>query len=301
MATFNQSPLVPQEIIDAAQDSSLVLFIGAGISRLVGCPSWDGFARQVLEQLTPGAMNYHEQKLISSIPDPRKQLSLCKIIEQDVDNLKINYHKIFDIKPPDDNVYKHINQYSCSFVTTNYDKFIQPEYVKGKSEQEWRIYELSKLLAANLDVRGNVIHLHGCIDNPQDMVITTKDYLKHYSSGEVTTFLQHLFSKKTVLFLGYGLEELEVLEYILKSSDQQGGVQKRLFILQGFFNADYSLFEKLKKFYSESFNAGLIGFPLDYENYNQQVEIIKKWREQLTFGDLSLVYEAAAMEAELNG
>jgi hypothetical protein len=67
MTTFNQSPPIPQEIIGAAQDSSLVLFIGAGISRLVGYPSWDGFARQVLEQLTPSTMNYHEKKLISSI------------------------------------------------------------------------------------------------------------------------------------------------------------------------------------------------------------------------------------------
>jgi len=238
MSRFDPSPLVPQEIIDAAQDSSLVLFIGAGISRLVGCPSWDGFARQVLEQLTPDAMNYHERKLISSIPDPRKQLSLCKIIEKDAGHFKVDYRKIFDIKPPDDNVYKHINQYSCSFVTTNYDKFIQPEYVNGKAEQDWRIYERSKILASNLDVRGNVIHLHGCIDNSQNMVITTKDYLIHYSSGEVPTFLKHLFSKKTVLFLGYGLEELEILEYVLKCSDQQGQAQKRLFILQGFFDAD---------------------------------------------------------------
>jgi hypothetical protein len=301
MDTFNQSPPVPQEIIDAAQDGSLVLFIGAGISTLVGCPSWDDFAWQVLEQLTPSAMNYHEQKLISSIPDPRKQLSLAKIIEDDAGRPKVDYRKIFDKKLPEDNVYTHINQYSCSFITTNYDKFLQPEYVNGKAEQDWRFYERSDLLAAKLDVRGNVVHLHGCIDNPKNMVITTKDYLNHYSSGEVPRFLKHLFLNKTVLFLGYGLEELEILEYVLKSSDQQGLEQKRLFILQGFFNADYSLFEKLKKFYSESFNAQLIGFPLDYESYHQQVEIIKKWREQLTFGDPSLVDEAAAMEAELNG
>ncbi|TRW97201.1 SIR2 family protein [Candidatus Methylobacter oryzae] len=301
MDTFNQSPPVPPEIIDAAQDGSLVLFIGAGISRLVGCPSWDGFAWQVLEQLTPSAMNYHEQKLIRSIPDPRKQLSLAKIIENDAGQSKVDYHEIFDKPLSEENVYKYINQYSCSFVTTNYDKFIKPEYVRGKAEQNWRFYERSDLLASKLDVRGNVVHLHGCIDNHKSMVVTTKDYLNHYSSNEVPKFLKHLFSKKTVLFLGYGMEELEILEYVLKSSDQQGQEQKRLFILQGSFNADYSLFEKLKKFYNESFNAELIGFSLDKKNYNQQVEIIKKWGEQLTFGDQSLIDEAAAMEDELNG
>ncbi|HEY8034988.1 MAG TPA: SIR2 family protein [Methylobacter sp.] len=300
MDTFNQSPPVPPEIIDAAQDGSLVLFIGAGISRLVGCPSWDGFAWQVLEQLTPSAMNYHEQKLIRSIPDPRKQLSLAKIIENDAGHPKVDYDKIFNQKLNDENIYKYINQYSCSFVTTNYDKFIQPECMAVKAEQDWRIYERSDFLAAKL-VKGNVVHLHGCIEKPQNMVITTKDYLTHYSSDEVSTFLKNLFLKKTVLFLGYGLEELEILEYVLKYSGQQELNQRSLFILQGFFNADYSLFKKLEKFYSDSFNAQLIGFPLDHENFHQQVEIIKKWREQLTFGSSSLIDEAAAMESELDG
>jgi len=301
MDTFNQSPPIPQEIVDAAQDGSLVLFIGAGISRLVGCPSWDGFAWQVLYQLTPNAMNYHEQKLISSIPDPRKQLSLAKIIEGDTGKPIVDYHKIFDKKLPEDHIYKHINQYSCSFITTNYDKFIRPDYVTDKPEKDWRFYESSELLASNLDVRGNVVHLHGCIDNPKDMIITTKDYINHYSGGEVPKFLQHLFSNKTVLFLGYGMEELEILEHVLRNSDQLEQKQKRLFILQGFFNADYSLFDKLKKFYSGSFNATLIGFPLDHESYNQQISIVEKWREKLSFGDPSLLDEALAMEADLNG
>lgn len=302
MDTFNQLPPVPLEIADAAEDGSLVLFIGAGISRLVGCPSWDGFASQVLEQLTPKAMNYHEQKLISAIPDPRKRLSLAKVIEDEAgDDQLVNYDEIFEIEARKSDVYDHINKYNCSFVTTNYDKLLNPDCRREVPEEDWRFYEASSILAETLDVKGNVIHLHGCINNPQEMIISTKDYLKHYSSDEITTFLKHLFSDKTVLFLGYGLEELEVLEHVLKNSEQQGAQQKRLFILQGFFNADYSLFEKLEKFYKNSFNAKLIGFPLDHENYSQQVAIIKNWGEKLTFNDLSIVDEAELMEAELDG
>ena len=71
-----------------------------------------------------------------------------------------------------------------------------------------------------LDRNGNVVHIHGCVDDPDSMVITTRDYLDHYSTTEVQDFLRYLFEKKTVLFLGYGLEEIEVLEYILRRGGQ---------------------------------------------------------------------------------
>lgn len=300
MTSFNQSPPIPPEIVDAAQDGSLVLFIGAGISRLVGGPSWDEFAGKVLAQLTPTPLDYHQQRLLKSISDPRKQLSLAKIIEK-VSQKKINYHKIFtEIDIPAENIYKYINRFECSFVTTNYDKLIEPENVNGRPETEWRIYNRSGVLAANLDVPGNVMHLHGCVDSPENMIITTKDYLDHYSSDEVPAFLEHLFSKKTVLFLGYGLEELEILEYVLKSARREPKNQFRLFILQGFFNADNWLFEQLRNFYLDSFHAQLIGFPLDFESHRQQVEIIKKWVEKLKFNDPALIDEATMMLEELH-
>jgi len=132
-------------------------------------------------------------------------------------------------------------------------------------------------------------------------VITTKDYLSHYASEEIPAFLDHLFENKVVLFLGYGLEEIEILEYILKGSTHSRAAEKRLFILQGFFNAEMSLFEKLKKYYEQSFQAELIGFPKDYFEYEQQTEIIKKWSEELSFNSMELVDELRLMEEELNG
>jgi hypothetical protein len=96
------------------------------------------------------------------------------------------------------------------------------------------------------------------------------------------------------------LEETEILEYVLKSSDQREEPQKRLFILQGFFNAEEPLFNKLKDYYEQSFNAQLIIFPRDHEDFTQQRDIIKKWWEELEFRDLPRVYNLAALEADLD-
>ena len=253
MAILRAEPKLPDEIIEAAKAGNLVLFIGAGISRMAGHQSWDGFADAVVNQLVKNeVIDHHEKSLINALPDPRKRLSIAKILDED-NGEKVDYKKIFELEEPWSDVYDFINKYECTFVTTNYDKLIKPSISRGRPESTWRSFKRNDLLNAKLDTKGSVIHLHGCVDDPSSMIVTTKDYLEHYVSEEVPIFLTHLFSTKVVLFLGYGLEETEILEYVLKSSNQKEEPQKRLFILQGFFNAEEPLFTKLKAYYDYEF------------------------------------------------
>ena len=138
------------------------------------------------------------------------------------------------------------------------------------------------------------------------MIVTMRDYLDHYSNLAVQTFLRELFEKKTVLFMGYGLEEIEVLEYILR----QGGAietidrnqpRVRRFIIQGFFDADRNLFDFLHDYYRESFESELIGFPKDQKDYEQLVDLITEWARSLTFKRMELVDEVARLEDEIDG
>ncbi len=299
---LREMPELEPEIITAAKEGSLVLFIGAGISRLVGHQSWDGFAYAVVEQLvTNRVINHYEKEMINALPDPRKRLSIAKILDEESENgTEVDYKNIFTLSKEYSDIYKSINEFGCTFVTTNYDKLIAPELSKGKNENEWRYFHRQDLLSANLDQKGAVIHLHGCIDEPGSMVITTTDYLNHYSSSEIPEFLEKLFLNKTVLFLGYGLEETEILEYVLKSSSQAGAPETKLFISQGFFSGEQLLFDKLSKYYRKSFNAKLIGFLKDHENFEQQTSIIEKWVNLLDFGGARLADQLAGLDDDLS-
>src|SRR5687768_14944798 len=119
--TFNPSPPLPGELEHSARSGELVVFVGAGISRLINCPSWDGFADRVLQQLVPDCIDYYELSQIRSIADPKKRLSIAKIIAQEK-KCEIDYASIFAVKTPSENVYAHLNALSCSFVTTNYER-----------------------------------------------------------------------------------------------------------------------------------------------------------------------------------
>jgi len=57
-------PELSSEVENAARSGELVVFVGAGISRLVDCPSWDQFADRVLTQLVPNGINYYERDRI---------------------------------------------------------------------------------------------------------------------------------------------------------------------------------------------------------------------------------------------
>lgn len=294
---------IPPEIENAAQSGELVVFVGAGISRLIDCPSWDGFADKVLQQLVPKGIDHYELSQINNIKDPKKKLSIAKIIARNKEII-IDYGPIFRVETKPDNVYSYLNSFNSAFVTTNYEKYLQPESRKASPEKHWRFFKREHLLGANLEENGNVIHLHGCLDDHETMVITTRDYLDHYASPEVQDFLKYLFAKKTILFLGYGLDEIEVLEYIHRRggvAEKKEGERYRRYILQGFFESEEPLFNMLHDYYKESFGSILMGFSRNQKDYSQVVEIIASWADKLKFGKVSLADEVAALEDEING
>lgn len=301
-STLDPLPALPPEIENAAQSGELVVFVGAGVSRLINCPSWDEFASRVLQQLAPKGINYYDLNQIGRIVDPKKRLSLALIVAKKT-KIEIDYSTIFKVPLEKDNIYSYLNSFNSSFVTTNYDKYLCPDSRQTHPENTWRWSKREQLLGANLDRNGNVVHLHGCVDDPNTMVITTRDYLDHYSTKEVQDFLKRLFERKTVLFLGYGLEETEVLEYILRRGEASTRERSRFrrFILQGFCQAEKELCDLLCEFYQDSFFTDLIGFPKDYKSHAQLTEVIATWSRALRFGKMALTDEAAALEDEISG
>ena len=286
----------PNEVIQAAMSGELVMFVGSGISMLLGLPSWKGLAEEALKDLRQSSLlDFSEVEQLKTL-DPKKQLSIAKLIAQENGN-SLNLVKHFPDKPEGNSIYKALNDMGCVCVTTNYDELLAPRFRETDDGSTTptpgpRIYEKSRFFPYHLDNPGTVIHLHGAISNPGTMIVTTEDYLKHYDNENVCEFLNELFSRKTVVFIGYGLDEVEILEHILRRGSASLTGDRRRFLLWGCFKSEQLLYEKLYLYYEKSFGVKLLGYLRDYKNFACQEDIIKSWSQKLKIKKPSLTTDA---------
>lgn len=305
-------PTVPDEILEAGKNGDLVLFVGSGISQLGKLPSWKGFAEKVLDSLQDAELlNFDDLAQLKTL-DPKKQLSIAELIAAEK-KFDLNLSKYFASSEEAIKVYADLNRIGSVCVTTNYDELLAPVFDPTKrsstadaavsTKSTKRVFRSEELLIKHANEPGTVIHLHGSISDPKSMIVSTKRYLEHYETESVRDFLTELFAKKVVLFLGYGLDEFEVLEHILRKGEASKSKERKRFALQGYLSSEESLYKRLLDYYEHSFGVHVIGFRRDAKNYHEQVAILKDWAEKIEVrsppmtSDLDFINEVLGDEA----
>ncbi len=141
-------PRVPKEISEAASREELIVFMGAGVSRIIGCPSWKQFAELHLKHLyeEKRLINYHEYINLMTL-EPRKILSVCKniLIEngQKPPPSK-SFLKADESLKQKHKIYEFLYSMKAIYVTTNYDDHLDevasniqaPQTKKGASADQ---------------------------------------------------------------------------------------------------------------------------------------------------------------------
>lgn len=324
-------PNLPDGLREAARRGLLVPFIGAGVSRLAGCPSWVDFADAVLRSLIQaGKFSYSQLEQIRNL-NPRVKLSFARRLARD-SKVSIDYKALLHSVPRSDHkdgcrIYRSLFALGNIFVTTNYDEWLD-EYIPSTSATPTpyetssntpaittmrAIYRVIEFLPALLNEPNTVIHLHGSVLDPEQMILTTGDYLTHYANdrgpaeakqeNRVLTFLEHLFAHRTVLFIGYGLDELEILEYVLLKAGRGfkadlGG--PRHYILQGFFSHEEVLLRNFRSYYLNECAVELIPFRRDDKDFGQLVDVLADFAQKIPAVAPLILQKAQEMEDLLN-
>lgn len=317
---------------EAAQLGLLIPFIGAGASRVAGCPGWPDFADRALRFFVEKGKFTHAQLDQIRTLHPRVKLSFAKILERQhglpIDFKSVLYQNDGLSDKKGLRLYLALAKLGKTFVTTNYDEWLDSnlatplQQVAEGPEQATTatqpapsvIYRVRDLRPECLSRPNTVIHLHGSLKEPSSMIITTQDYIGHYANDRrgggadeenlVLTFLHALFQeRKTVLFIGYGLEELEILEYVIGKAglrQPEGSKQIRHYILQGFFGHEQELRRTLERYYREN-GIGLIPFSRDERDWDQLIEEVNKLAQLMPATELNKSERLIEMEALLNG
>lgn len=323
-------PEIPETIREAAQLGRLVPFVGAGVSKLAGCPNWQELAQSALEFfVTKDKLTYAQLDQISHL-NPRVKLSVARSLQEEhqlqIDFSEMIYPASCRSHPDGQAVYTAISALGKTFVTTNYDGWLDEQMVSapGLSEGSEKtppsiyikrnpLYNNDDFTPINLNAPGNVFHLHGSIEDPNSMIMTTQDYISRYANDRISkeedkenkilTFLEYLFNNKTVLFIGYGLDELEILEYVMlkaKKINKENKIEVKHYLLNGFFSHEAQLVKNLGDYYAREFGIKLLPFLRDARNWGQLLPVLEDFAIKAPASNPTQIQTMQEMEGMLN-
>ena len=273
-------PDLPDEIKNAVDQGKLAVFIGAGASRLVGCKGWSELAYRLVDAAyDDDLINYKEKTTLKNDKNPKKIISICKHIFDKTGKNDVFYDTIENSLRPNPkkgeqkSIYKTLYKLRAVYVTTNVDKSFDELYFKDRI-----VYKSRDLQADKID-RTRLYHLHGTINDHTSMVFTTREYLEHYNNEDVNTFLKKIFSEYIVLFVGYGMEELEVLDFLI-TKENNPPIELKHFILLPMYLGEENILKFEKAYYSD-LGISVVPYALDLKGFEQLYDVIEKWQEDI--------------------
>lgn len=283
-------PPLPKEIKRAAELGELVIFIGAGMSYDLGCSDWNGLAKELiktcentLNENEPLINNFEANQLQNMLHNGvgnKKIITICNKILTDNQKEDIFLKQMKkSLNDDEDKVvkdnpklktYKDLFQLDGIFVTTNADRHIDQIFV---SEQNI-IYDGFRTDIPLINK--NLYKIHGSITKPASLIFTVEQYFKRYKDKEFLGFLKKLFDK-TVLFVGYGLGEFELLEYMYKGINPK---ENKYFYLDGYYTHEAKICD-FEQMYFEQMKIKLIPYSKDKKGFKQLPIIIEEWVEEI--------------------
>lgn len=329
-------PVIPEQLRIAATRGTLLPFVGAGVSLLAGCPGWDDFASKALEFFVDqGRLNFAQFEQLKALP-ARARLSIAIGLEKKHD-VQIDFKKILEgssARAPYNNdgrkIYADLRSLAKTFITTNYDEWLVKPLDEGASPAtvsedatasapsiaRTPYYDADRFTSALLTQEDAVIHIHGSVLQRESMVLTASEYLRRYANHAVLgssvkennylNFLGHAFRTRNILFVGYGLAELEILEYVIQKASKHGDVGQispeapRHFMLQGFYTHQAELMRSLSDYYAQQFNVLLLPFAMDQRGWRQLIDVVEFMSKEIPTGETLTLEKRRDMERLLD-
>ena len=297
--TIVDIPQIPQEIIDAVTDDKLAIFFGAGTSRSIGCCSWSELAETLVNKCYPeekednpsslsisslsissSSIDTCERDIFSEIKDPKKIITICQCILDKNNSSNIFYETVNDSLKVDldlldgQNIYTELYGLRGLFITTNIDTHFDDRFDPSNI-----ICRKEEITEDDID-KSKLYHIHGSIVDRDSVVLTLKNYFDRYSDPKFMAFLRKIFDEKVILFIGYGLSEFEVLDFLFtKSQDSLPGRKKHFILLPYRENEDTKL--QFDTYYYSELGIDVIPYLGRNRDYKPLFNVIKTWNQDI--------------------
>ena len=248
------------EIAYAAASGKLCLFTGTGFSKAVtdnDAPSWQGLLESICD-LTPkpaslkAALFPAGGQSVLSLDEAAQVIAieLSKVDKKIHEEIATQIRAVA-LKGDNSAIQNFLTTRTFKVATTNYDKLI--ETLSGVTD----CHSLTPgLPIPRSQSRVKIYHVHGSIDSPENMVVTSDDYFRFingesYFSRKLSTVLH----ENTVVILGYSLGDTNLKAII---SDYKGFSRSHVIGSNIFLISRSNIDQHIKDYYAHCYGIRVL-------------------------------------------
>jgi hypothetical protein len=246
---------LPRSLEVALSERKVIPFIGAGLSRGVAdrdgkplFPSWSELLIQAAQALEAEGLS-KEARLVESLVEADDLLEAAKRAQAALGQarwlrfLKSVFDRTYDEADPASlSVLRLVWTIGSNLViTTNYDRSLQWTCPDRADFRTWDIEAKAEQVSAIRDgavPRPTVWHLHGQVDNANEMIITPGGYAGLYGSANPSgayaaalDTLRTILKSRTLLFVGFGMADADFMAEVVGVNQVYGGAAGQHFAL----------------------------------------------------------------------
>lgn len=232
-----------EKLAEAERKRKLVVFIGAGVSRLQGYPNWDGYVDHLIKY-----WQFNIQSLMGQEKVPRETILVfdkisvgnysnkrkIDLVHQVIKDLlgenfeqhKLNFEKYYFDEvisfDPENSILASLSDLDAIFITPNYDLEIE-KHLRRKRNNISPIPYLKLFNNSIMDhSMSPVLHIHGTAKgDPNWLINSSAAYSRQYFRDR--RYFEALvdwfkLNKPVVLFVGVSLEEDELLSLLIEEN-----------------------------------------------------------------------------------
>ena len=292
-----EMPAPPVEVFDAIDHDSFCIFIGAGVSRLLGCSSWKELCTSIIDEcLSRGWILKPVRDAYLKEDDKKRVLNNCYLKFLEFDETDRYFEIISDscTGRPElltaYNIYDELKKVPSKYVTTNFDLIFS-----NKFHEDSVVYKTEEFNSNEIQ-REVLYQIHGSLHDNQSIVLTTVNYLRKYNNPNYLDFLKALFTENLILFLGYGLREMEILTPLFNNVISER--PHKNFTLRGYSDNKLLHLPGDMAHYS-TLGIDLIPFNIETRGHDLLFDIIAYWYREIEkncdviFDDLNQINRVA--------
>lgn len=204
----------------------VLLWVGAGLSRYAGYPMGAKTVTLLHGSLSVG----QQQQLDPSLALPRYSENLVDLHNGQRFHLTRELQRIFTAEPTSTEYHEMLAKipFLDKIVTTNYDTLFERVYGS-------RLHKIMKGRDIPLGEPNQVefYKVHGDIHQPETLVVTEGDYRSFFKKQDDLLWkqLEALMAQRTVLFLGYSLEDQNVLALFEELLEKLGPIHRGAYLV----------------------------------------------------------------------